>query len=144
MLLALTPWMAGFFAMPELRILVPVLAIMVAFDGFSTTGRATLFGTQQFRAVSLLALGFHVAKTVLVGVLWWTRHGLVSLALGLSALTVLLAVAQAALALRGLRHAARPGARRSRRAAGATCSATCSATACRCWAGASPSCPGRT
>lgn len=109
-LLALTPWMAGFFAMPELRLLVPVLAIMVAFDGFSTTGRATLFGTQQFRAVSLLALGFHLAKTVLVGMLWWTRHGLVSLALGLAALTVLLAIAQAILALRSLRPAARPDA----------------------------------
>jgi len=103
-LLALTPWIAGFFAMPELRLLVPVLAILVVGDGLSTTGRATLFGTQQFRTVSLLAIGFHVAKTILVGLLWWTRHGLVSLAVGLAALTLLLAIAQAVLALRGLRR----------------------------------------
>lgn len=101
-LLALTPWLADFFAVPELRILVPVLTAMVVFDGFSTTGRATLFGTQQFRTVSLLAMGFHVAKTVLVGLLWWTRHGVVSLAVGLAVLTTLQAFAQAALALRGL------------------------------------------
>jgi lipopolysaccharide exporter len=105
-LLALTPWIERFFAMPELRTLVPVLTLMVVCDGFSTTGRATLFGTQQFRAVSLLAIGFHVAKTVLVGLLWWSRHGLVSLALGLTALTALLALAQAGLALRGLRQVA--------------------------------------
>jgi O-antigen/teichoic acid export membrane protein len=103
-LLMLTPWIARFFGMPELQVLVPVLTLMVVCDGFSTTGRATLFGTQQFRTVSLLAIGFHVAKTVLVGVLWWSRHGLVSLALGLSVLTVMLAVAQALLALRGLRQ----------------------------------------
>jgi O-antigen/teichoic acid export membrane protein len=105
-LLALTPWIARFFGMAELRVLVPVLTLMVIGDGFSTTGRATLFGTQQFRTVSLLAIGFHVAKTVLVGMLWWSRHGLVSLAVGLTALTVLLAVAQAVLALRGLRQVA--------------------------------------
>jgi PST family polysaccharide transporter/lipopolysaccharide exporter len=102
-LLALTPWLAGFFTVPELRILVPVLTVMVLLDGLSTTGRATLFGTQQFRTVSLLAIGFHVAKTVLVGLLWWTRHGVVSLAVGLAALTTLQAFAQAAFALRGLR-----------------------------------------
>jgi O-antigen/teichoic acid export membrane protein len=101
-LLALTPWIARFFAMSELRALVPVLTVMVVCDGFATTGRATLFGTQQFRSVSLLSVGFHVAKTVLVGVLWWTRHGLVSLAIGLGVLTALLALAQAVLALRGL------------------------------------------
>ena len=105
-LLALTPWMAGFFEMPELRVLVPVLTLLVVFDGLSTTGRATLFGTQQFRTVSVLAIGFHVAKTVLAGLLWWARQGLVSLAVGLAALAVLLAVAQAALALRGLRQVA--------------------------------------
>ncbi len=101
-LLLLTPWIARFFNMSELRVLVPVLAVLVVFDGFSTTGRATLFGTQQFRAVSLLAIGFHVAKTVLVGLLWWSRQGLGSLAVGLAALTAALAIAQAVLALRGL------------------------------------------
>lgn len=103
-LLALTPGMARFFAMPELRFLVPVLTLLVVFDGFSTTGRATLFGTQQFRTVSVLAIGFHVAKTVLVGMLWWMRQGLFALAVGLAALTVTMAVAQAVLAQRGLRQ----------------------------------------
>jgi O-antigen/teichoic acid export membrane protein len=105
-LLALSPWLARFFKVAELRLLVPVLTVTVAFDGFSTTGRATLYGTQRFRWVSLLAILFHVAKTVLVGALWWTRHGLVALAVGLSTLTVLLALAQAAAPLWFLRHAA--------------------------------------
>jgi len=104
-LLALTPWLARFFAAPELLVLVPLLTLLVAFDGFSTTGRATLYGTQRFRWVSLPAIAFHVAKAVMVGLLWWGRHGLVALAIGLSALTVALALTQAAVPLWFLRNA---------------------------------------
>jgi teichuronic acid exporter len=104
-LLALTPWLAHFFAVPQLLVLVPALTLMVAFDGFSTTGRATLYGTQEFRWLSLLAVSFHLVKIVLVVILWWGRHGLFALALGLSLLTVALALAQTVVPLWIMRHA---------------------------------------
>jgi len=104
-LLILTPWLARFFAVPQLLVLVPVLTVMVPFDGFSTTGRATLYGTQEFRGLSLLAVFFHLVKIVLVAMLWWGRHGLFALALGLSVLTVALALAQTAVPLWIMRHA---------------------------------------
>lgn len=91
-LLALTPYLAGQFKMPELATLVPILTCMVATDGLFTTGRALLFGMQRYEWVSGLSLLFHIAKTVLVGVLWWSQQGLVSLAVGLSALAVAQAV----------------------------------------------------
>ncbi len=104
-LLLLTPWLARFFAVPQLLVLVPVLTLMVAFDGFSTTGRATLYGAQEFRWLSLLAVFFHFAKIVLVVVLWRGRYDLFALALGLSVLAVALALAQAAVPLWILRRA---------------------------------------
>ena len=104
-LLALTPWLAGFFDSPALLVLLPILTVMVALDGLSTTGRATLYGTQEFRGLSLLAVSFHLAKIVLVAMLWWGRHDLFALALGLSVLAVALALAQAAVPLWIMRHA---------------------------------------
>jgi O-antigen/teichoic acid export membrane protein len=101
----LTPWLARFFGVPQLLVLVPVLTVMVAFDGFSTTGRATLYGAQEFRWLSLLAVCFHLAKIVLVTILWWGRHSLFALALGLSGLAVALALAQAVVPLWIMRHA---------------------------------------
>ncbi len=91
-LLALTPHLAVQFKMPELKVLVPILTFMVATDGLSTTGRSLLFGMQRYEWVSGLSLLFHLAKTVLVGLLWWSQQGLVSLAIGLSALAVTQAV----------------------------------------------------
>ena len=104
-LLVLVPWLGRFFAVPELPMLVPVLTVMVAFDGLSTTGRATLYGTQEFRWLSLLAVFFHLAKIVLVAMLWWGHHGLFALALALSVLAAALALAQTAVPLWILRHA---------------------------------------
>ncbi len=105
LILLLAPTLADQFAMPELTILLPVLVFTVAFDGFSTTGRATLFGVQQFRWVSLLAIVFHVAKTLMVGALWFAHQGLVALAVGLAALTVAQGLAQTAVPLWMMRHA---------------------------------------
>jgi O-antigen/teichoic acid export membrane protein len=93
-LLALTPSLSHFFGYPQLLVLVPVLTAMVAFDGLSTTGRATLYGRQEFRWLAVLAVAFHVAKIVMVFLLWRGRHGLVALALGLAVLAVVQAVAQ--------------------------------------------------
>lgn len=92
-LLAVVPLLAAQFHMPELTVLVPILTFTVATDGLYTTGRSLLLGLQRYEWVSGLSLLFHIAKTVLVGVLWWSRQGLVSLAIGLS----VLAVAQALL-----------------------------------------------
>ncbi|TFG87021.1 MAG: hypothetical protein E4H17_03710 [Gemmatimonadales bacterium] len=53
----------------------------------------------------LLAVFFHLAKIVLVAMLWWGHHGLFALALGLAVLAVALALAQTAVPLWILRHA---------------------------------------
>ncbi len=109
--LALTlaaPFLAQQFSVPELATLLPVLAVLVACDGLSTTGRATLYGLQQFRWVCLFAVLFHVAKTIMVGALWATGQGLLTLAIGLSALAALQGVAVSALPLWKLRRARDP------------------------------------
>jgi O-antigen/teichoic acid export membrane protein len=92
-LLAFTPMLAAQFDMPQLLVLVPILTWMVATDGFATTGRSLLFGLQRYEWVSALSVAFHVAKTILVGLLWWNRQGLVSLAIGLAVLAVTQALA---------------------------------------------------
>ena len=92
-LVAMSPVLAAQFKTPELGTLMPVLALIVAFDGFSTTGRATLYGLQRFRWVSGIAVLFHIAKTVMVGALWGARQGLPQLAIGLTALTLAQGVA---------------------------------------------------
>ena len=101
----LAPFLASKFAMPELAALLPLLALMVAFDGLSTTGRATLFGIQRFKIVSLLAIAFHAAKIVLVAALWSARQGLAPLAIGISVLAVAQGAASSAVPLWMLRRA---------------------------------------
>ena len=87
------PLLARQFDTPELAALLPILAVLVVCDGFATTSRATLFGIQEFRWVSLLAVLFHIAKTLLVGALWWSRQGLMALAIAMAALTALQGIA---------------------------------------------------
>lgn len=104
-LASLAPWLAFHFQMPELTALLPVLAFTVALDGLSTTGRATLYGIQQFRWLSALAIAFHLAKVALVAGLWASRQGLFALAVGLSALTVAQGAAQTLVPLWAMRRA---------------------------------------
>jgi O-antigen/teichoic acid export membrane protein len=92
----LAPLLAVHFQMPELAFLLPVLAVLVACDGLSMTGRATLYGLQEFRWLCLLAVVFHIAKTAMVGLLWWFHKGLPELALGLAALILLQSLATSA------------------------------------------------
>ncbi len=87
-LLALVPWLQGFYHMPELGFMVPLLALTVAVDGLAATARSTLYGMQRFGWNTLLAVSFHIAKTVMVGLLWWSRGGLREFAIGITALTV--------------------------------------------------------
>ncbi|HYM81465.1 MAG TPA: lipopolysaccharide biosynthesis protein [Candidatus Limnocylindria bacterium] len=94
-LVALAPVLSHQFATPQLALLLPVLAVIVASDAMATTGRATLYGMQEFRWICGLSVAFHVSKTVMVGALWGTRQSLVGLAIGLAVLTVLQAVAAA-------------------------------------------------
>uniref|UniRef100_A0A832I280 Polysaccharide biosynthesis protein C-terminal domain-containing protein n=1 Tax=Eiseniibacteriota bacterium TaxID=2212470 RepID=A0A832I280_UNCEI len=102
---ALAQPLAAGFDSPDLAVLLPVLAVFVAADGLSTTGRATLYGLQQFKWVSGIALAFHGAKTVMVGGLWFTGQGLPQLAAGLTALTVAQGLAATAVPLWYLRRA---------------------------------------
>jgi len=106
LLLLLSPMLAAQFKMPELAVLLPILTVTVATDGFATTGRSMLFGLQRYEWVSGLALLFHVVKVLLVGTLWWAKQGLVSLAIGLSVLAVFQAVLMSASALVLARRAA--------------------------------------
>lgn len=96
------------FQVPELATLLPTLSLMVMFEGVSTTGRATLYGIQQFRWMSGLALAFHVVKTVMVGLLWWFQKGLPELAIGLTVLAILQGAVSAGIPMWMLRRARDP------------------------------------
>lgn len=91
-LFALAAWLAEFYRIDELKVLVPLLTVFVATDGLATTGRAVLFGLQRFEWVSGLSLIFNVGKTLLVGGLWLSGQGLVALAVGFSTLAALQAL----------------------------------------------------
>jgi O-antigen/teichoic acid export membrane protein len=92
-LLLLAPLLAHHFETPELATLLPILTVVVATDGLATTGRATLYGLQEFRWMGGLSVAFHVLKTIMVGALWGAKQGLIGLAVGLAALTALQALA---------------------------------------------------
>jgi O-antigen/teichoic acid export membrane protein len=79
--------------MPELGMMLPLLALTVVVDGLAATARSTLYGMQRFGWNSMFAVFFHVAKTVMVGLLWWLHGGLREFAIGFTALTVLQSVA---------------------------------------------------
>jgi PST family polysaccharide transporter len=85
-------WLASFYSMPELTVLLPLLVVFVATDGLATTGRSLLFGLQHFGWVSGLSLIFNVGKTLLVAFLWNRGQGLRALAIGFSVLTLVQAV----------------------------------------------------
>ncbi|MBI5171081.1 MAG: oligosaccharide flippase family protein [Candidatus Eisenbacteria bacterium] len=113
-LLLITPRLSAFYKIPELEVLLPLLAVFVATDGLATTGRAVLFSLQRFEWVSGLSLIFNLGKTLLVAWLWWSRQGLAALALGFSLLTAVQAVATLSASLWVLRKArARAGAAES-------------------------------
>jgi O-antigen/teichoic acid export membrane protein len=116
LLVVIAPMLAGQYRMPDLSVLLPLLTLMVAFDGFSTTGRATLYGMQQFRWVCLLAVSFHILKTVMVALLWFAHLGLPALAIGLAVLTVAQGVVSTIVPLWLLRHAEDAGEPRAERA----------------------------
>lgn len=92
-LVALAPWVSTFYQSPDQQILLPLLVLIVATDGFATVGRGTLFGLQHFDKVSIISLGFHVAKTVMVGLLWKLHQGLPQMALATALLTAMQALA---------------------------------------------------
>ena len=104
-LIAFAPLLAHQFGAPELGILLPLLAVTVAGDGFATTGRAVMYGLQRFREMTLLSVLFHVAKIALVCSLWFMRQGLVGLTVGLAAITLAFGIAQTVVPLWMLRHA---------------------------------------
>jgi O-antigen/teichoic acid export membrane protein len=106
LVVALAEPLARSFQSPEQAALLPILAVFVAADGFSTTGRSTLMGLQEYRWVTGIALLFHVAKTVTVGALWFSRQGLVELAAAITLLSLaqgLLSTAVPLWMLRGAR-----------------------------------------
>jgi O-antigen/teichoic acid export membrane protein len=105
-LLLLAPALAVQFDMPPLAVLLPILTLTVATDGLATTGRSLLFGLQRYEWVSGLSVLFHILKTVMVGLLWWSQQGLASLAVGLAALAVVQAVAVSGAAWTVARRAA--------------------------------------
>jgi O-antigen/teichoic acid export membrane protein len=64
-----------------------------------------LYGAQRFRSIAVLSVAFHVAKTVMVGLLWWMQQGIPQLALGLAVLTALQGLAQTVVPMWMLRGA---------------------------------------
>ena len=104
----LAPTIARVFGNFELSRLLPALSLIVAFDGLSTAGRATLYGLQRFRGLCLVSVLFHAAKTAMVAALWWSHRGVFALAYGLVALTLLQGAAMALVPFWLLRHARDP------------------------------------
>ncbi len=92
-LVVMAPWFVERYRLPELLFLLPLLTGFMVADGIATTGRSLLFGLQHFGWVSALSLIFSIGRAVLVGLLWWSRHGLSSLAIGMSLLAVVQALA---------------------------------------------------
>jgi O-antigen/teichoic acid export membrane protein len=87
---ALLPWIAtqyqGFL---KLDVLVKVLLAMVVFEGFTTTGRATLYGLQQYSWIAGLALLQHTLKLAFVIYLANSHRGPTALALALAGIAIL-------------------------------------------------------
>ncbi len=104
-LTALAPTLATQFDMPELRTVLPILAWTVLTDGLYMAGRSTLYGVQQFKLLSFIAIGFHVVKTVMVGAMWGLHWGLVELCVGLTVITIAQAILQFVIPLAMLRDA---------------------------------------
>lgn len=88
-LYALVPWIAAQYGFTKLDALVELLLALVVFDGFSSTGRATLYGLQQYSWIAGLAILTHTLKLVAVFILASTGRGPSSLALTLSGLAIL-------------------------------------------------------
>ncbi len=86
---ALLPWIATqYHGFLKLDVLVKVLLATVVFDGFSTTGRATLYGLQQYGWIAGLAVLQHTLKLGFVIWLAQSHHGPTALALALSGLAI--------------------------------------------------------
>lgn len=88
-LLNLIPWIESQYGFEKLGLMVTLLVSLVVFDGFGATGRATLYGLQQYTWIAALALLQHVLKLVAVVTLWQMGRGPTSLALTISGLAVL-------------------------------------------------------
>jgi len=88
-LVQLAPWIEAQYGFEKLGLLVTLLVALVVFDGFGATGRATLYGLQQFSWIAALAILQHVVKLFAVIVLWTAGRGPTSLALTIAALAVL-------------------------------------------------------
>ncbi len=88
-LLRLAPWIEAQYGFEKLGLLVSLLVSLVVFDGFGATGRATLYGLQQYTWIAALALLQHSLKLVAVVTLWQTGRGPTALALTIAGLAVL-------------------------------------------------------
>jgi len=95
----LVPWIHAQYGFEKLDALVVLLLALVVFDGFSSTGRATLYGLQQYSWIAGLAVLTHVLKLVAVVVLWQTGRGPRTLAVTLSVLSILGGVLSTTIAL---------------------------------------------
>jgi len=88
---SLLGWIKGQYGpgFENLDLLIFLLLPLVMFDGFSSTGRATLYGLQQYSWIAGLAVLTNTLKLVAVIVLAKTGRGPRSLALMLSGLAIL-------------------------------------------------------
>jgi O-antigen/teichoic acid export membrane protein len=106
----LAPRLAGWYRLPALAEVLPLLAAFIVSEGMSSTGRALLFGLQRYEWVSGLSLIFNLGRSALAAVLWNTHHGLRALAIGLTVLGLIqgLAIWLASLAVLRRARAERP------------------------------------
>ncbi|MEP7028800.1 MAG: oligosaccharide flippase family protein, partial [Candidatus Eisenbacteria bacterium] len=87
-LFQLVPWISAQYGFTKLDSLIRLLLALVVFDGFSSTGRATLFGLQQYSWIAALAVLQHALKLAAVVILASSGRGPSSLAIMLSLLAI--------------------------------------------------------
>jgi O-antigen/teichoic acid export membrane protein len=86
----LLPWITTqYHGFLKLDHLIELLLALVVFDGFSSTGRATLYGLQEYSWIASLAVLQHSLKLVAVIYLANSHFGPSALALALSGLAIM-------------------------------------------------------
>jgi O-antigen/teichoic acid export membrane protein len=95
----MVPWISAQYGFTKLDALIQLLLALVVFDGFSSTGRATLYGLQQYSWIAALAVLQNSVKLVAVIILARTGRGPSSLAIMLSGLAILSGMLSTAVAM---------------------------------------------
>ena len=82
-----SPWVAGWYGVPELRRILPVMALTIVFSAGSLVPVARLTRTERFRTLSLINMAVYSTSAVLGVSLAWMGYGVWSIVAALVAQT---------------------------------------------------------